>query len=73
MRRTSTDRMVSRRHRIITAIEDRRMAAAINIRLSVTITQDPITAVMVIVMSSSRYDHMATIRNPTIMSSMGGH
>lgn len=72
MRRTSTDRMVSRRHRIITAIEDR-MAAAINIRLSVTITQDPITAVMVIVMSSSRYDHMATIRNPTIMSSMGGH
>lgn len=67
--------MVSHRHRIITVIEDRTVAAITNmtnIRLSI-ITQDLIATVMVTAMSSSRYGHTATIQNLTIMSSTGGH
>jgi len=70
--RTSTDRMVSNRHQIITVIEDCTVMAATNIRLSI-ITQDPMATVMVAAMSSSRYGHTATIQNLTIMSSTGGH
>jgi len=72
VRHTSTDRMVSHRHWIITSIEDR-IAATTNIRLSVIITQDPIAAVIVTVMNSSRYSYMTTIWNPVIILSTGDH